>query len=116
MNEKLPTLYARNKDGSIQMWKVGTSGNEVIVVFGRVGGSLQSKTTKCEAKNIGRSNETTAEEQAVLEAQSKWEKKVRLGYKENVEDLEAIDISPTGAGCFEKTARYCVPVPPATQN
>lgn len=94
MNEKLPTLYARNKDGSIQMWKVGTSSNEVIVVFGRVGGSLQSKTTVCEAKNIGRSNETTAEEQAVLEAQSKWEKQVRLGYKENVEDLEAIDISP----------------------
>lgn len=94
MNEKLPTLYARNKDGSIQMWKVGTSGNEVIVVFGRVGGALQSKTTICEAKNIGRSNETTAEEQAVLEAQSKWEKQVRLGYKENVEDLEAIDISP----------------------
>ena len=94
MNEKLPTLYARNKDGSIQMWKVRTSSNEVIVVFGRVGGSLQSKTTKCEAKNIGRSNETTAEEQAILEAQSKWEKQVRLGYKENVEDLEAIDISP----------------------
>ncbi|AGZ17582.1 ATP-dependent DNA ligase [Escherichia phage 4MG] len=83
-----PTLYAINKDGSYQVWNVTTEGDEVVVSFGKENGKIQQKRTKCEMKNIGRSNETTAEFQAVLEARSKWEKQVRLGYRETKEELQ----------------------------
>lgn len=82
------TLYALNKDGSYQEWKVSVFGADVIVEFGKLGGKKQIKITSCEPKNIGRSNETTGEQQAVLEARSKWEKQVRLGYRETKEVLQ----------------------------
>ncbi len=85
------TLYALNKDGSFQEWKVFTSGDTISVEFGKMGGKIQTKKTVCEAKNVGRSNETTAEEQAKLEAISKWEKQVRLGYRESTSELETED-------------------------
>lgn len=82
------TLYALNKDGSYQEWKVSVFGADVIVEFGKLSGKKQIKITSCEPKNIGRSNETTGEQQAVLEARSKWEKQVRLGYRETKEELQ----------------------------
>ena len=86
------TLYALNKDGSFQAWKVFTSGDTVIVEFGKLGGKKQQKETICKAKNVGRSNETTAEDQAWAEAVSKWEKQVRLGYRDNMDSLSAEEI------------------------
>lgn len=82
------TLYALNKDGSFQEWKVFTLDADVIVQFGKLGGKVQQKVTQCAVKNVGRSNEKTGEQQALLEAQSKWEKQVRLGYRESIDQLE----------------------------
>lgn len=85
------TLYALNKDGSFQEWKVSVgpeSVGSVIVEYGKEGGKKMSKVTFCSPKNVGRSNETTSYEQAVLEARSKWEKQVRLGYRETKEELQ----------------------------
>lgn len=87
MNQVKTTLYALNKDQSFQEWKVFADGPNVVVQFGKVGGKVQTKITECEPKNIGRANETTAEEQAIAEAISKWEKQVRLGYRETTEEL-----------------------------
>lgn len=83
-----PTLYALNKDGSYQVWNVTTEGDEVVVSFGKENGKTQQKRTKCKMKNVGRSNETSAAVQAILEARSKWEKQVRLGYRESKEELQ----------------------------
>lgn len=85
------TLYALNKDDSFQKWKVFTDGSNVIVEFGKVGGKIQTKVTECDPKNVGRANETTGEQQAIAEAISKWQKQVRLGYRETVEELETQD-------------------------
>lgn len=82
-----PVLFALNKDASFQKWKVFTEGDEVVVEFGKLGGKMQQKRTKCEMKNVGRANQTDADFQALLEARSKWEKQVRLGYRESVELL-----------------------------
>lgn len=87
MEQVKNTLYTLNKNGTYQQWKVFVDGNTMIVEFGREGGKLQTKTTVCTPKNVGRSNETTGEQQAILEAESKWEKQLRLGYRENKEDL-----------------------------
>lgn len=95
MQQVNSTLYALNKDGSFQCWKVFISGNQVVVEFGKVGGKKQQKSTTCEPKNVGRSNETTAEQQALAEAISKWEKQVRLGYRDDTSKLvEEENFSP----------------------
>ncbi len=95
MQQVNSTLYALNKDGSFQCWKVFIVGDQVVVEFGKVGGKKQQKVTTCEPKNVGRSNETTAEQQAWVEAVSKWEKQVRLGYRDDTSKLvEEENFSP----------------------
>jgi len=84
------TLYGLATDGSIQEWKVFVDGNKVVVEWGQIDGKKQTKETVCEAKNVGRSNETTPEEQAELEAVSKWMKKRdRSQYRTDPNDLDA---------------------------
>ena len=83
------TLYGKAKDGSVQEWKVFVDGNKVIVEYGKIDGKKQIKETICDSKNRGRSNETTPEGQAVLEADSKWNAKYdRNLYRETIEELE----------------------------
>lgn len=77
---ELPRLFKTTKTGAIQICDIKTVDDTFVVTFGQLGGKLQSKTTTCFSKNIGKSNSTTPSEQAVLEAQAKWEKKVKAGY------------------------------------
>ena len=57
-------------------------------IKGLVGMKLtQDKPTTSTAKNIGRSNETTNSEQAVLEAMAKWEKKLKEGYAKSPREV-----------------------------
>lgn len=88
MKQIYNTIYAPNKDKSIQQWSVYVDGNIVIAEYGKLNGKLQTKKTVCESKNVGRSNETTPEQQAVLEAESKYRDQIRKGYVENVEDVQ----------------------------
>ena len=87
---KFPRLYAASGKG-FQQWDVEVVGNSYKVTFGVLGGKLQTKTTTCKPKNVGKANETSAEEQAEKEARALFEKKVTregyielstLGYKE----------------------------------
>jgi len=82
-------IYKRTTNGSIQQYEIVVSGNTFWTIVGKEGGKLIiSMPTLCEGKNIGRSNETTPEEQAELEAKAKWQKKIDKGY---TEDITAID-------------------------
>lgn len=65
-------LYKIDSKGKIREWSVRTEDDKYIVSHGLKGGKIQEKVTVCKAKNIGKSNETTPEGQAELEAQSKW--------------------------------------------
>ena len=51
---------------------------------------MQVKMTICTPKNLGRSNETTAESQAALELISKVKSQKDKGYRETVDDAGAI--------------------------
>ena len=50
MKQIYNTIYAPNKDKSIQQWSVFVDGNIVIVKYGKWGGKLQTKNTVCESK------------------------------------------------------------------
>lgn len=73
-------LYKRDSHGKIRKWSVYTVDNVVYVAHGVDGGAVQVKTTECLGKNIGKSNETSPEEQAKLEAESKYNKQLDKGY------------------------------------
>lgn len=92
------TLYSLNKDSTLQVWRVYVEGSTIVVEWGKEGGKFQYKKTVCKAKNVGRSNETTPEQQALFEANAKWKNQVRKGYRENKEELTLTPIiSPMGA-------------------
>lgn len=76
----LPRLFKTTKTGATQVCDIFVNGKDIIVSYGQAGGKMQSQTTTCKAKNVGKSNETSPEQQASLEAQAKWEKKCKAGY------------------------------------
>nr|QBK86856.1 MAG: ATP-dependent DNA ligase [Marseillevirus LCMAC103] len=83
----LPVLYTQTKTGASQMYKVWVQDDQVHKTFGQVGGKLRLLLPRtCAPKNVGRANETTAHEQAVLEAERNWVKKLDKGY--NVADTD----------------------------
>jgi DNA ligase-1 len=86
MLKEYVTLYKKSKStGKIQQWTVlvgGTINSATIeCTHGGVGEKLTTDPeTITKGKNIGKSNETTPWEQAVLEADAKFEKKLKSGY------------------------------------
>lgn len=114
----LPTLYKRTSTGKIQMWKIAveptfpTKTASIITTYGQKDGKQQTAVDIIsDGKNVGKANETTPFEQAQAEAQSQWEKKLKRGYVQNLEDAEAgkVDtnaitggVSPMLAHSFDK--------------
>jgi len=64
--------------------------------------------TTCKPKNVGRKNETTAEQQALKEALSKYDKKInREGYTENLDAYEK-PFSVQLCSNYSKTPKKCI--------
>lgn len=83
---KLPTLFSKASSGAIQEWTIEVDGDRYRTVAGQKDGTLTtSKWTVCGGKNLGRSNETSPEQQALSEAKSKWKKKKEEGGSENIQ-------------------------------
>jgi DNA ligase-1 len=90
-----PRLYAKSKTGAIKEWVVTVSGSTIIVMHGQKDGKMTAQVTEVkEGKNLGKANETTTEQQALLEAQSKWNKQVKKDYRERVEDIPTSTLPP----------------------
>jgi len=88
--KSFPTLFSRTSTGATQQWSVIVEGNTFYVIAGQLNGKLvTSEPTVCEGKNIGRANQTTPEEQALSEARSKWEKKLKTGYTPDVKKIDS---------------------------
>jgi DNA ligase 1 len=83
----LPMLYKRTATGADQYWVIGVEGNVIVTRWGQVGGAEQETRDLIKSgKNLGKKNETTAEYQAESEAQSQWEKKLKKGYVQDLND------------------------------
>ena len=92
--KEFPKLYKKTSTGAIQEWQVSvvTINDDPIIVnnYGQVGGKIQESIEKVlEGKNIGKANETTALDQALTQAKSRWEKQKKKGYVESIEDAQA---------------------------
>lgn len=84
-----PVLYKRNTNGSLNQWQIVVDGNCFYTIEGLKDGVLTtSKPTCCEGKNIGKANETSPEQQAISEAESKMQKKLDKGYTQKIDDVD----------------------------
>lgn len=94
--EALPTLYKQDSKGNIQLWDIQVGelldgahkgAYALVVHHGRRGGKIQTGIDVIsEGKNLGKANETSVKDQAVLEAHAKWTKQQeRKGYVQSLE-------------------------------
>jgi DNA ligase 1 len=89
MIKTLQTLYKIDTKGKLREWTMHIDGASFYAVKGLVDGKkTQDKATTTIAKNVGRSNETTTEGQAELQAQAKFQKKLDSGYALNEIDAQ----------------------------
>jgi len=90
----MQTLYKYSTKGAPLQWSIEVEGDKYRTIEGQVGGKLTtSQWTICFAKNVGKANATTAEEQALKKAESIYRKKKDAGFSETLES--------SGANFFE---------------
>ena len=90
----MTTLYTKQSD-KLRIWSCRVEGDVVVVEHGQLGGKLTQKRYKAEPKNQGRSNATTAEEQAILEVESKITIQKKRGYYQTQEEaMNHVDFTP----------------------
>lgn len=100
-----PTLYKRTSTGAVQTWWIEQDGAQYWVATGQIDGAItrsEPKVTK--GKNIGRSNETTPEAQAISEIASEYKKKREQGrYWDSIDDIDkSTYFAPMLAHPYEK--------------
>ena len=92
---KLPTLFKRDSTGKIRVWTMGFQTGikpGTFTISGIQGGKLvQSGLNSSEAKNVGRANATTADEQAEKEAWAKWQINLDGEYFKTVDEVDTYD-------------------------
>lgn len=87
----LPALFHRAKTGKISLWAIRATDIDgipnIVTRYGYIDGQKQETAVAVpQGKNLGRSNETTAWEQACAEAESKWNKQKLGNYRESLDD------------------------------
>lgn len=98
------SVYKIDSKGKERYIDISTEGNLIIQVSGIIGSSKPVRNeSECIGKNIGKTNETTPEEQAVIEATAKVKKKLEEGYSETIEEARGSDlVLPMLANDFKK--------------
>lgn len=87
----LPKLFGLDARGKEREWSISVEGNKVIKSYGVTGGKMIISEREFEGKNIGKKNETTDEEQALLVAQRDWISQINEGYAPRENQREIYD-------------------------
>tara|TARA_R110002096_G_scaffold395159_1_gene590519 strand:- start:2906 stop:4030 length:1125 start_codon:yes stop_codon:yes gene_type:complete len=96
------TLYGVTSGGAVKTWCCNVQGENpailVIVTQTKLDGKpVTRRDVITEGKNIGKANETTPYDQAISEAESRYRKKIKKGYKTEVPtDLSKSDLNALG--------------------
>jgi len=73
-------LYKKDRKGNYRVWRTFAEGDQVVVEYGSEGGNLTRRSRTAIAKNVGKSNATTPEEQAQKEADASTAIQLTKGY------------------------------------
>lgn len=91
----MKTLYSKSSTGALLLWQIAVDGASYIVTHGQLNGKMQTKVTKTKAKNTGKLNATTPEQQAIVESDAKFELQKKKGYYLTKEEaLSHIECNP----------------------
>jgi len=108
-------LYSKGKKNEIRYWHIWTEGADIVTEHGQLEGKLQVSRKSAKAKNIGKANETTPEEQAVLQAESMYKKQIDKGYFPTVEEARTqVVLLPMLADKFDNK-KHLISYPCITQ-
>ena len=100
-------IYKRDSTGKIRVWwyDVGTDTQEWAwrINSGIKDGKIVTSEWKyVEQKNVGKTNETSLQEQANLEAHAEMKKKLERGYFSKIEDIDSFEkVKPMLAAKYE---------------
>jgi len=85
-----PTLYARTSTGAVQVWWIEQDNEKYYSTSGQIDGKkIIAENTVVKGKNIGRANQTTAEDQATKDIQSKYDKQLKSnGYWLDINNID----------------------------
>jgi len=85
-------LYKLDSKQKARILHIYTENSTLIQESGLVDGAKVKHEKICTGKNIGKSNQTTPEEQAILQAKSKMEEKLSEGYFLTIEEAKSIKV------------------------
>ena len=91
-----PTLYKRTSAGKVQIWFAEVDGDRYRTTSGQQDGKkTTTEWTVAKPKNEGRANATTAEQQALLEVEAEYGKKLARDYHMSLDRIdEAMRFKP----------------------
>jgi len=83
-------IYKRTSTGAVQEWEIELDGSKYRTISGQQGGAkTKSGWQYAKPKNVGRANETTAVDQALMEVEAKYKKKLAQGgYHVSVDNID----------------------------
>ena len=97
-------LYGKDKKDGYKVWSVAVDGNKITISHGKMGGKQTTKEELIYGKNIGRAHETGNEQQAILEAESRYKKQLDKGYRPTLDELEDLPLMAMLAVDYHKKA------------
>lgn len=105
-------LYKIDTKGLVRSLKIFVDGGDLCSEAGLLDGAKVPQRKTCKGKNIGKSNETSPEQQALSEMWSKVAEKKNEGYFDTIEEAKTTTvISPMLAAEYDKvTVDYSNPV------
>lgn len=96
------TLYKKDTKGKIRFLTLSSKDGAICQSSGIIGGKSIDRSKMAKAKNIGKSNETSIEEQAKIEIEAKIVKKYKEGYFDTIVEAETTEvIKPMLAQVYE---------------
>lgn len=107
---KLPTLYHLGKAGKLYQWQLEVKDHMIYTTYGQVGGRMLTTHKKCKAKNVGKANEVSPQDQAVKEAKAMHKKKLDLKYSDTPEKARLPVFLPMLAHPIEKVKKLTFPL------
>lgn len=91
MNKTFDILYSKDSKGKIRVWFMEQSDTRYRTTSGLQDGErVTSDWSHAESKNVGKSNATTAVEQATAEIEAKYKKQLKTGYHKNIKDVDKV--------------------------
>lgn len=91
-NNILISLYKKDSKGKIRFLSLQSIDGEIKQSSGLLGGALVERSKMAKPKNVGKSNQTTIEEQARIEVEAMAEKKLKAEYFKTIEEAKNTDI------------------------